>query len=141
MKRQQAFLASMVSKAAAGSTLFNPVRLVKFLNAGTKSLTTDPGLSKLKDLVPLVQQVRNIGLGKVQFLSLPFQAYAPDPNRLAPAPSAARMWAQVRSDRPLSREFTSDAAKASQGEPGSSTGGKKPRPTQSAEAAQNGLCA
>jgi LCP family protein required for cell wall assembly len=142
MKRQQAFLASMVNKAVSGSTLFNPVRLVKFLNAGTKSLTTDPGLSKLKDLVPLAEKLRNIGLDNVQFLSMPFQTYEPDPNRLAVAPGAKKLWTEIREDQPLSKQFTSDAAKASQGEPGSKTGGsKKPHPTQSAEAAQNGLCA
>ena len=90
MKRQQAFLASMVNKAVSAGTLFNPVRLVKFLDAGTKSLTTDPGLSKLRELVPLAQEVRDIGLDNVQFFTVPFEAYAPDPNRLAAAPSASR---------------------------------------------------
>jgi len=148
MKRQQAFLASMVNKAVSAGTLFNPVRLVKFLDAGTKSLTTDPGLAKLKDLVGMAQDVRGIGLGNVQFFTVPFQTYAPDPNRLALAPSANRLWAQLRADQVLSREFTDEAAKASEGEPGSSTGedGKgdkpsQPRPSQTAEAAANGLCA
>ena len=44
MKRQQAFLASMVNKAVSAGTLANPVRLYKFLDAATKSLTTDPEL-------------------------------------------------------------------------------------------------
>ena len=144
MKRQQAFLASMVNKAVSAGTLFNPVRLVRFLDAGTKSLTTDPDLSHLSALVDLAQQVRGIGLDKVQFFTVPFTAYAPDPNRLAPAPSAAKLWREIRDDEPLSREFTQDAAKASQGEPGTHEGpGKphKPSPTESAEAAANGLCA
>ncbi len=148
MKRQQAFLASMVNKAASAGTLLNPVRLVKFLNAGTESLTTDPGLSKLKDLVSLGEEVQGIGLGQVQFFTVPFTSYAPDPNRLALDPSARRLWRQLRADRPLSRVFTSGAAKASQGEPGTGEGKKKNKsqtgtanPTQSAEAAVNGLCA
>ena len=43
MKRQQTFLASMANKAVSAGTLVNPVRLVKFLDAATKSLTTDTG--------------------------------------------------------------------------------------------------
>lgn len=141
MKRQQAFLASMVHKAVSRGTLLNPVRLVKFLNAGTKSLTTDPGLSKLNELVSLGQEVQGIGLENVQFFTVPFTSYAPDPNRLALDPSASRLWKQLRADRVLAPRFTAGAAKASEGEPG--TGGKKSgaTPTQSAEAAVNGLCA
>jgi len=146
MKRQQAFLASMVGKAVSAGTLFNPVRLVKFLDAGTKSLTTDPGMSKLRELVSLSQQVRGIGLDNVQFFTVPFEPYAPDPNRLALAPSADQLWKELREDKVLSRQFTQEAAKASEGEAGG--GGKgdgddpnQPRPSQTAEAAANGLCA
>lgn len=138
MRRQQAFLAAMVNKAVSAGTLFNPPRLVKFLNAGTKSLTTDPGLAKLTDLFDLAQQVRDIGLNKVQFFTVPFETYEPDPNRLAPADSADELWAQLRQDQPLGKEFTSGAAKASQGE---KPGGGKPNPERTQEAAENGLCA
>jgi len=137
MKRQQAFLAAMVNKAVSAGTLFNPPRLVKFLNAGTKSLTTDPGLAKLTDLFQLAQEVRDIGLSKVQFLTVPITAYAPDPNRLALGPNADRLWTELRNDVPLSKELTSGATKASQGKPGSG----KPKPDDAAEAAENGLCA
>jgi LCP family protein required for cell wall assembly len=137
MKRQQAFMASMVNKAVSAGTLFNPPRLLSFLNAGTKSLTTNPGLSKLNNLIGLAQEVRGIGLGKVQFFTVPFEAYDPDPNRLQLKPEADRLWDELRRDQVLSREFTSGAAKAS-GKPG----GKKPNadPTRSAEAAEVGLC-
>ena len=64
----------------------------KFLNAGTKSLTTDPGLAKLTDLFQLAQEVRGIGLSKVQFLTVPITAYEPDPNRLALGPNADQLW-------------------------------------------------
>jgi LCP family protein required for cell wall assembly len=140
MKRQQAFLASMVNKAVSAGTLFNPPRLLSFLNAGTKSLTTDPGLSKLNRLVGMAQEVRDIGLGKVQFFTVPFESWVPDPNRLQLAPTAEELWRQLRADAVLTPEFTSGAAKASQGErPGS--GKPNPDPAQSAEAARNGLCA
>ena len=135
MRRQQAFLASMVNKAVSAGTLFNPPRLIRFLNAGTKSLTTDPGLSNLRDLIGLAQEVRGIGLDRVQFFTVPFGAYEPDPNRLALAEEADLLWQQLRRDVPLDRQFTHGAAKASEPKP------DKPNPTRAAEAAENGLCA
>ena len=118
------------------------MRLVKFLDAGTKSLTTDPGLSKLKDLVRLAQEVRGIGLGNVQFFTVPFQAYAPDPNRLALGPVGDP--ALGRSCGPTgrsSREFTDEAAKASAGRAGQQhrrqgRQAEPAAPTQTAEAAR-----
>ena len=137
MKRQQAFLASMVNKAISKGTLLNPPRLLRFLNAATQSLTTDPELGKLRELFSLAQQVRHIGLGKVQFFTVPFTSYAPDPNRLAPGPNMDKLWQEIRDDQVLDKTFTSGAAKASQGKPGKST---KTNPQKSAEAAVNGLC-
>jgi len=140
MKRQQTFLASMVHKAVSAGTLLNPHRLLSFLNAATKSLSMDEGLAHIKELYGLAQDVSHIGLDKVQFFSMPFQTYAPDPNRLSPAPGAKVLWREVRQDKPLSPRFTQDAAKASEGRPGKHPG-NKPTPTQTAEAAAAGLCA
>jgi LCP family protein required for cell wall assembly len=139
MKRQQAFLASMVNKAVSKGTMFNPPRLLRFLNAATKSLTTDPGLSRLGELFTLAQQLRSIGLGKVQFFTVPIKTYVPDPNRLAPGPGTAQLWREIREDRVLDKKFTSGAAKASQGRPGKK--GTHASPQKKAEAAANGLCA
>jgi LCP family protein required for cell wall assembly len=136
MRRQQAFLAAMVNKAVSAGTLLNPARLLSFLNAGTKSLTTDPGLSQLTDLLGLAQQVRDIGLGKVQFFTVPFTTYEPDPNRLALGETAEQLWDELRRDVPLDRQFTTGAAKASQPKPD-----REPDPERTADAAANGLCA
>lgn len=138
MRRQQAFLASMVNKAVSAGTLLNPPRLMQFLDAATKSLTTDPGISKLTRLFGLAQQMQDIGLGKVQFFTVPFTSYEPDPNRLALAENADTLWKQLRHDRVLTRDLTSGAAKASQGKPGT---GKKKTVEERADAAANGLCA
>ncbi len=142
MKRQQAFLASMANKAISAGTLFNPSRLIDFLNAATRSLSMDDELADITGLYELAQDVRGIGLDKVQFLSMPFEAYEPDPNRLQAAPEAAQLWRQLRTDRPLGPRLTEGAAKASEAKP------SKPRPgtpsaspTRSAEAAEVGLCA
>ena len=58
--RQQAFLASMVQKATSTGVLLNPVRLVGFLDAATKSVTTDPALSSVSALGSLANSLKNI---------------------------------------------------------------------------------
>ena len=101
MKRQQAFLASMANKAISLGTLANPVKLYSFLDAATKSLTTDPELASLKELSSLARQVKGIGLENIKFLTVPFESYEPDPNRLVWAPEAEQLWDRLRMDRPL----------------------------------------
>jgi LCP family protein required for cell wall assembly len=160
MKRQQTFLASMANKAISAGTLANPVKLYNFLDAATKSLITDPGLANLKSLAGLANQVRNIGLDNIQFLTVPWETYEPDPNRLAWAPEARRLWWLIKHDKPLTRELSkgvTTAADAPSSRPkpkpggGASPGAKgpkrpSPKPTLSPEekaaiAAENGLCA
>jgi LCP family protein required for cell wall assembly len=145
MKRQQTFLASMVNKAISAKTMLNPHRLLSFLNAATRSLSMDEEFADVKELYALAQDVRGIGLDKVQFLSMPFESYAPDPNRLAPAPEADLLWRQLREDAPLARRLTEGATKASEAKPTKRPGGAgsspSPSPTRSAEAAEVGLCA
>jgi LCP family protein required for cell wall assembly len=157
MKRQQAFLASMSNKALSAGTLVNPVRLFNFLDAATKSLTTDPGLASIGKLTGLAKSLKGIGLDNVQFLTVPFEEYPADPNRLQWAPEAERVFASIRDDQPIGRRFAKDVTTA-----GSQNGTKKkggsspsasgsagpsgsPSPTESAaaaeKAAENGLCA
>ena len=117
MKRQQTFIAAMISKAVSAGTLANPVKLVKFLNAATASLTTDPGFAKLKELASLGSSLKNIGLDNVQFLTVPFQEYEPDPNRVELAPQADALFKRIRQDRPLSRAYSGEVVKASDATP------------------------
>ncbi len=141
MKRQQAFLASMVNKAVSAGTLANPIRLFNFLNEATKSLTTDPGLAKLKELASLGLEIKGIGLGKVQFFTVPIATYAPDPNRLALGAGSDTLFQQLRRDQVIGKQFTQGAAKASQATGGKGSGSTTKDPAKVAAAATNGLCA
>jgi anionic cell wall polymer biosynthesis LytR-Cps2A-Psr (LCP) family protein len=147
MKRQQAFLASMANKAISLGTLSNPVKLYKFLDAATKSLTTDPGLANLQALAGLANQLRGIGLENIQFLTVPFETYQPDPNRLVWAPEAKKLWRRIRLDKPLSHKESRSTISASDQVPGSpgaspSTGASPSvSPTQAEQRLENGLCA
>ena len=103
MKRQQAFIAAMVEKVVSKGTLANPVRLYRFLDAATQSLTTDTGFAHLKELASLGSSLKNIGLDNIQFLTVPNQPYPEDPNRLELAPEAKKLWQKIRHDRPLGK--------------------------------------
>lgn len=108
VKRQQAFVASMIEKVMSRGTLANPVRLYNFLDAATKSLTTDPGFARLRTLAALGDSLQDIGLDNVRFITAPNQTYALDPNRLELAPEAEDLWRKVRLDQPLG-SFGEDA--------------------------------
>lgn len=147
MVRQQTFLASMANKAVSTGTLVNPKRLYTFLDAATKSLTTDPGLASLKGLYGLARSFKGIGLDRIQFLTVPFQQYAPDPNRREWAPGAEKLWARIRADKPVGKNFASEVTTAAEGKPKRPRGaGSSPssRPSESAaateKAEENGLC-
>lgn len=112
MKRQQAFIASMASKVVSAGTLANPVKLVKFLDAATKSLSVDDGLTDLAKIADLGLQFRDIGLDKIQFITIPWEWDPDDPNRVVWAPEADQVWKKLAHDEPLTRALTVDAISA-----------------------------
>jgi LCP family protein required for cell wall assembly len=150
MKRQQTFLASMANKAVSAGTLVNPVRLYRFLDAATKSLTTDTDLASIGKLTGLAKSLQGIGLSHIQFLTVPFEAYPPDPNRLQWAPRATKLWTSIRMDKPVGKSFAGDVttAQTKNGKPAKKKKGSPSSPSASPtggvaaeKAAENGLCA
>ena len=96
--RQQAFLSSVAQQATSSKLLLQPTKLYGFLDAATRSLTTDPefGVGTMRDLAT---SVKGIGLDKIQFVTVPNEAYAPDPNRVQWKASADQIWSALREDR------------------------------------------
>lgn len=103
IQRQQAFLSSVAQEATSSRLLFQPTALYGFLDAATKSLTTDPGfgLGTMKDLA---ESVRGIGLDNIEFLTVPTEPYPDDPNRVQWQPSAEVVWEALREDRRIGEE-------------------------------------
>lgn len=101
IRRQHAFLASVLQQATSRGMLSHPDRLYAFLSAGTRSLTMDPDLARLGTMVGLGRDLGGIGLSHIRFLTVPVGAYAPDPNRLAWTPAADDLWRAIRQDRPV----------------------------------------
>jgi LCP family protein required for cell wall assembly len=109
MKRQQTFISAMIKKVVSAGTLANPVRLISFLDAATGSLTTDPGFANLKQLASLGKSLKNIGLDNVKFITVPWEPWSEDANRVAWKPDANQLWRLIRRDRQLTAEFDSEA--------------------------------
>lgn len=104
-RRQQAFIGAMISQAMSASTLANPLKVTRFLNAATKSLTTSDGFN-VDDMAGLAWQLRGIGLDKVQFLTIPFEYVGP---RVVWVDPATEIWDRLLHDRPLSPDLTKGA--------------------------------
>ncbi|MFF3325488.1 LCP family protein [Streptomyces sp. NPDC002889] len=102
MERQQQFLGALVKKVQSNGVLLNPTRLYPVLDAATKSITTDPGLDSLRDLYDLTRSIRNVPTEKVQFLTVPRQPYAANPNRdELVEPDAGDLFERLRDDAPV----------------------------------------
>jgi len=161
MKRQQAFIAAMAHQVLSANTVANPPRLLKFLEAATDSLQLDKDLGNLVKIAKLGVEFRDIGLDKIQFITVPWE-YAPeDPNRIRWLPAAHQVWTAIINDKPIAPRFLNDAINAEHlpgspppsptanpsGSPHGSPNGTPSSPTtsptgQAAEQAeQDGLCA
>jgi LCP family protein required for cell wall assembly len=80
--RQKKFMSAVVQKAGSSDMLTNPTKFVRFLNAATKSISTDKDFS-VGDMRKLAGSLKGMDAGGVRFVTVPFGAYAPDPNRVA----------------------------------------------------------
>ena len=107
IKRQQAFLGSMMRVATSNKILLNPVRLTKFLNAASKSVTLDKQTS-LNDLRRLGSQVQGLDPKRVTFLTAPIanRDYDPTGQRatgggrvLLDAAQGLLLWQSIINDR------------------------------------------
>lgn len=115
LTRQQAFMSSMAQKVVSAGTLANPYKLFNFLDAATKSLTVDKGLSNLTEVAKLGIEFRGIGLDKIQFSTIPWYYPPDDPNRVRwQQPEADQVWSRLKNDEPLTNAQTSEAISASE---------------------------
>lgn len=101
IERQQAFLGAVVREATSSGLLLRPDRLLGFLDAATKSLTTDPEWASIKALSSVALQVKGLRTSNVQFVTVPTQPYPTDANRVQWTAAADALWESIRTDQPL----------------------------------------
>ena len=100
IKRQQAFMSSIVQEATKTSLLLRPDRLYNFLEAATGSMTTDQDLG-FGTMTDVASSLKGLGVGNVQFVTVPNEVYPQDPNRVQWAAAADELWESIRLDKPL----------------------------------------
>jgi LCP family protein required for cell wall assembly len=137
MKRQQAFIASMIRRVMSANTLAQPTRLYQFLDAATQSIKLDKDLASIGKLVKLARQFQDIDLSHIKFVTVPIEAYPPDINRLQFAPDAKQLWKLIRNDQPLGK-FAKGSISADEKVGKPDQGSSAP---DAAERVANGLCA
>jgi len=99
--RQQAFMSSLVERVK--SKLLNPVASYNFLNAPTKSITSDSQLGGIHGLYDLAMSVKNLPASQVTFFTLPTY-----PRQLVvPTDTANVLWTQPE-DSAIFQDFRND---------------------------------
>ncbi|WP_443057626.1 LCP family protein [Streptomyces sp. NBC_00890] len=111
IKRQQAFVASLVKKVKSRG--MNPTTLLPLANAATDAMTVDPGLGSADKLLSFALSMKNIDLHNTKFITVPWRY---EGERVAVVePDADALWAALKADRPLDAKAKEAASpKASQ---------------------------
>ncbi|MEV7021540.1 LCP family protein [Kitasatospora sp. NPDC093558] len=122
MKRQQAFLSSMIKKVQGQG--FSLPTLLPLADAATKSLTVDEGLGTAMKLVDFARSVQDIKLSDVTFVTAPWR-FAGKRVRLV-QPDADTLWKLLKEDRTLDGQSTAGT--------GAATASASPGATASASA-------
>jgi LCP family protein required for cell wall assembly len=101
MSRQQEFLNAALDTLAANGTLDDPAKLYKVLDAATKALTTDAALGSLPALANFASDLKEVPRQQITYLTVPWQWYQPDPNRVQLAPMAQELFTAMRQGAPV----------------------------------------
>jgi LCP family protein required for cell wall assembly len=97
MRRQQAFLGSVVAKVRAEG--LTPTHLLPLARAATRYLTVDPGLGSARQLLTFLVGLRHMAPENMVFVTAPWRYDGP---RVALVhPDVDRLWAALRSDEPI----------------------------------------
>jgi len=102
IKRQQHLMSAMVDEVLSRNILTDGPALYQTLSAALGSLTVSENLSSLTDMSGLALSMRALGSDDVTFLTTPFAAYEPDPNRLVFIDSEVdAIWLAMANDEPI----------------------------------------
>lgn len=98
VKRQQQFLGSLAKKALSQDVLSNPATVNALLRSLTKTVTVDEDFT-FNRMTDLASKLKGITPSKIRFITAPYTAYAPDPNRVAlRQPEAGEFFSQIAND-------------------------------------------
>ena len=133
IRRQQEFIGALVREVQSTGTLTRLDKVVRFLDAATKSLTTDEEFASVTRLGKVAMQLQNIGLDKVQFVTLPTEYYTRDSEfwgKVYWTPEADQIWELINEDKAIPPRLLGGNSVSAEGPPGSS---ESPSPTAGVE--------
>jgi LCP family protein required for cell wall assembly len=98
IQRDQFMSAQVVKGVLSSGLLSNPIRLLSVVTDAAASMTTDSGMT-VSDLVSIAESFHSISGKNVQFLTVPNQAWAGNPNRLQfEQPQADQVFSAIAHD-------------------------------------------
>lgn len=109
INHQQELLAAMIRQVMSKNLVTDSLQLVQFLDAVTDSLTMSQGLSSPLQLAQLVNTVAPVGAEGVTFVTMPFEQYAKNENRVVPVEATELLWERLRNDVPINSAQPTDA--------------------------------
>ncbi|MDO8108545.1 LCP family protein [Isoptericola sp. b441] len=121
--RQQALIAAMVRELKSKNLLTNVGELLQFLDAATKSLTVDPGLSHLTDMAGLALSLKNLHTDHIVFMTIPVATAPSDPNRVVWTSASYKVWDRMANDEPVTETEVTPSTSPTPPTAGSSTPG------------------
>jgi LCP family protein required for cell wall assembly len=98
---QQVVMSAIVKQARSTSVLTRPDRLLWFLNAITKSITVDEGISSITDLTGLAKRAQAVPDDEITFVTMPNIPAPTDPNRVVKTQDADILFNAIAQDREL----------------------------------------
>ncbi|MFC8452785.1 LCP family protein [Kitasatospora sp. NPDC057223] len=97
MKRQQAFLGSLISKVKKQG--LSPTTLLPLADAATKSMRVDEGLDSAQKLMSFALSMKNIDLHDLKFVTAPWRFHGADIDLVHP--DIDNLWATLKADRTI----------------------------------------
>lgn len=118
IRRQQAFMASMINKAVSAGMLARPDRIVSFMNALTGALQTD--FKSIGEIAGVAKTFRGIGLDQIKFVTTPWVYSTTQEGRVEWTPEVKKLWRLVINDEELTPEFAEQSISAADNPEGGS---------------------
>ncbi len=100
IRRQQAFLSSLMRQVLSSGTLLNPAALLGVLDAATESLTADPQMADITNLKDLALSLQELKPSNVTFTTVPWTPNGDGATVRVNAKKAAPIWKAMREDTP-----------------------------------------
>jgi LCP family protein required for cell wall assembly len=99
--RQQHLMSAMVDEVLSRNVLTDGPALYQMLRAALGSLTLSSNLASINDMAGLALSLRSLDLADVTFMTTPYAAYQPDPNRLVFTSEVDLIWERMADDEPI----------------------------------------